>query len=105
MRGGYHYTAGRKIQDTLNVVRSDSEGTCLEHISPNPGKKGEKKQTEKQSETLKDLTELKKLNPDSAVETASDKQTSLHCVSPPTPPPPPKLRYASIRGLLWVAES
>lgn len=50
-------------------------------ISPNSGKKGKKKQTEKQSETLKDLAELKKLNPDSAVETASDKQTSLHCIT------------------------
>lgn len=59
----------------------------MEDIYPQTPGRREKKQTEKQSETLKDLAELKKLNPDSAVETASDKQTSLHCVTLSPDPP------------------
>lgn len=72
----------------------------MEDIYPQIPERRERrnKLKEKQSETLKDLAELKKLNPDSAVETASDKQTSLHCITLSPHPPPPKLRHASIRG-------
>lgn len=40
----------------------------------------EKQYTRKQTEALRDSTELKKLNPQPMVETASAEQTNLRCI-------------------------